>query len=158
VKKTLIRILKDYNNTSCLGTVQMHFLNIYWEERGSFWLSSVILFSFLSKSFTCSTIILTYWTTFETLTEIGRDSKERQVNSAWTSARYYIHAFMAGQYSQQFSLSRLLQSHNGKMKACLEWQELAYLPYSLWPNTFIPGWHLCHRTRDKNMAVTLVHT
>ena len=58
--------------TSCLWTAKCIFKIFIWEERKSFWFSSVILLNFLPK-------INRYWTTFETLAEIERDCKEWQL-------------------------------------------------------------------------------
>jgi len=55
--------------TSCLGTNT--YLKYFIEKKGSFF-SSVILLNFLPK-------VNCYWTTFETLAEIERDCKERQL-------------------------------------------------------------------------------
>jgi len=58
--------------TSCLGTAKCIFKIFIWGEMCLFWFSSVILLNFLPK-------IKRYWTTFETLAEIERDYKERQL-------------------------------------------------------------------------------
>jgi len=58
--------------TSCLGTAKCIFKIFIWEESRSF--------CFLpSFCWTACKIINRYWTTFETLAEIERDCKERQI-------------------------------------------------------------------------------
>ena len=50
--KTVIRIFKDYDKNIVLRDCQMHYLLMFiWEERRSFWFSSVI-----AKFFTWSTV------------------------------------------------------------------------------------------------------
>ena len=59
IKKTLIRIFKDYDKNIVFRDGQMHIINIYLRK------------------------IIRYWTSFETLAEIDRDCKEWQLISVW---------------------------------------------------------------------------
>ena len=58
----------------------------------SLWCSAVIVLNFLSK-------INRYWTTFETLAEIERDCKERQLNYAWQTGLCFILLFTTINYN-----------------------------------------------------------
>jgi len=68
--KTLIRMFKDYDKNIVFMDCQMHFLNIYLRRKEMF-----LIFILLN----CLQKINSYWTTFETLAEIERDCKERQL-------------------------------------------------------------------------------
>jgi len=65
--KTLIRLFKDYDKNIVFRNCQMHYFKYLFEKK-----CTEILLNFLPKS-------NRYWTTFETLTEIERDCKERQL-------------------------------------------------------------------------------
>jgi len=75
--KTLIRIVKDYNKN--IVSYQMYFLNIYLsKEILLIFFHHFVVFPAKNQS------LLDY---FFTLAEIERDSKERQLNSAWEIVR-----------------------------------------------------------------------
>ena len=73
-RKTLIRIVKDYDKFIVFRDCQMHFLKYLFEKKGDIFI--FFIFILVVK-------INRYWTTFETLAEIERDWQERQLNSAW---------------------------------------------------------------------------
>jgi len=77
ITNTLLRYVKDYDKNIVFRDCQMHFLNIYLRRK------DIFLISF--RHFVVPKIN-GYWATFETLAEIERDCKERQLNSTWAIA------------------------------------------------------------------------
>jgi len=70
--ETLIRWFKDRDKNIVFMDCQIHFLNIYLRRKG-------ILLIFFRHFVEPPAKINRYWTIFETLAEIERDYKERQL-------------------------------------------------------------------------------
>jgi len=79
--KTLIRFFKDYDNNFVFMDCQMHFLNIYLNRKE-------ILLIFFRHFVELPAKIIRYWTSFETLAEIERGCKERQLCMGYCVKRY----------------------------------------------------------------------